>query len=607
MNRVTYSLTIILSVFLISNLTRAQNHLFNESYDDKSTITAKLLPLVGKPPTSGYMPFRLTLKNGSKTDRNWTLEFTSESEDDYGYYRNRNQTPTLSSNFQYNCPPESTKTYDIMVPLVTAIASSHHDVVTSNLSVNLETAGNDTTNTISTSQNFDTPAVLLSTKLYVQHSSKFNSFLPHTSRSYRTGNQDYATEFTPSTMSSDWRAYSGFDALICTDEDWLEIPTEARNAILEWNRLGGHLYLYKLNQASNFKSLDIDSSNDQSVGLNKRTFGSVTLTPLSKIKSLDVKAVHNLITSNTDPIKIKAINSDYSSHSSSWNLLSTLGKLSFSPFYLILILIAFGILVGPVNLFVFAKSGQRHKLFITTPLIAIGASVALVTLIIIQDGFGGHGERVQLVEVRADGGENKAYVWQEQAARTGVLFNGSFETSSPALMSPVPIIESRFSRVTRDNTGGACNYTANHGENGITATGDWFQSRSAHGHYLESVIPTRGRISLKSNQGAPVLTSSFDYQIDHLFYIDDSGSTWQASNIAAGDSPKFSLSNPADTVKIIHEYNENMSHKLKKKLTTLQHRKGHFIALTNNAPAIETLASIKWTNTTSIITGPVIK
>ena len=44
------------------------------------------------------------------------------------------------------------------------------------------------------------------------------------------------------------------------------------------------------------------------------------------------------------------------------------------------ILIAFGIIVGPVNLFVIARQGRRHRLFWTTPLISLIASLLLIAL-----------------------------------------------------------------------------------------------------------------------------------------------------------------------------------------------------------------------------------
>lgn len=598
-----------ITLLLISShaLHAQRSVIISESYDKKNLTNAKLRALVGTAPSSGYMPFRLTLKNGSKAQKTWELNFKSKAENDYSFGR-RDYLPTLTSDFSYDCPPMSTKTYDILVPATTSIPDSHIDTAQTELSVTMKMGGESSHTSLDGSQHLDVPATLLSSDLYTLHRSKFDSYLPSTSSRYLSGNESYTTEFFPSHMSDDWRAYSGFDALVCTDNNWRTMSAEVKNAILEWNRLGGNIFIYKLNSASNFKSLDIDKSEDNK---NKKTitrsFGKVTITPLANIKSLDVKKATNLIEGpKTRHSKLSSINNDYEG-SSGWSLQDTLGKLSFSPIYLILILIAFGILVGPVNLFVFAKAGKRHRLFITTPIIALGASLVLIILIIIQDGFGGHGQRVQLIEVRADGSENKAYIWQEQAARTGVILGSSFETSAPTYISPVPLSPSRFSRVTRDNYGGASNYTAQHGTTGLAASGDWFQSRSVHGHYLESIIPTRGRITLKSNQGAPTLNSSFDYNIKSLIYIDDTDQTWIASDISAGDSVTLNPSNPADSVKLIHTNYVNMSDKLQRQINSLRKRKNHFIAITDDAPGIDTLDSVKWTQTTSIITGPVVK
>ncbi|NIP92090.1 MAG: hypothetical protein GWO24_00865, partial [Akkermansiaceae bacterium] len=85
----------------------------------------------------------------------------------------------------------------------------------------------------------------------------------------------------------------------------------------------------------------------------------------------------------------------------------------------------------------------RHRLFITTPLISLGASLLLVVLILFQDGFGGSGQRVTLMEI---GPENTAYLSQEQIARTGVLLKTGFTTTEHGYFSPVMIKDSRWAR-----------------------------------------------------------------------------------------------------------------------------------------------------------------
>ncbi len=67
MNQFKKSLTALLVLLLVTSMgLQAQSELINHSYDDKNKTTVKLLPLLGMLPSSGYMPFRLTLKNGTK-------------------------------------------------------------------------------------------------------------------------------------------------------------------------------------------------------------------------------------------------------------------------------------------------------------------------------------------------------------------------------------------------------------------------------------------------------------------------------------------------------------------------------------------------------------
>jgi hypothetical protein len=46
---------------------------------------------------------------------------------------------------------------------------------------------------------------------------------------------------------------------------------------------------------------------------------------------------------------------------------------------------------------------------------------------------------------------------------------------------------------------------------------------------------------------------------------------------------------------------------LKKDIDSLHDRPGHFMAFTENAPAIDTLKGIDWTKTRTYITGPIAK
>lgn len=259
-------------------------------------------------------------------------------------------------------------------------------------------------------------------------------------------------------------------------------------------------------------------------------------------------------------------------------------------------------MVGPINLFVFAKKGERHRLFITTPLISLAASLLLIITIIIQDGFGGKGHRLLLMEVRAD--ENKAYIIQEQVSRTGVLLKNSFETSESTLISPVVLAQSRWTRVT-DSYKSSNSYTVNLGKKGLKAEGDWFQSRSVHGHLLQTLRPSRGKISLlnQSPSQAPTLTSSFDFDLDTVFYQDPDSVWWKSDTLPKAKPTAFKASSREEFnlwfKKHQARFVKNQSDKMK--LLTLQ--ADRFYTFTPHAKATETYSGIKWLSTDTFLTG----
>jgi len=198
--------------------------------------------------------------------------------------------------------------------------------------------------------------------------------------------------------------------------------------------------------------------------------------------------------------------------------------------------------------------------------------------------------------------ENKAYIFQEQIARTGVLLGSSFETSEPTTISPVALKASRWSRVVTDGAASA-SYIANEGEEGIKASGDWFQSRSIHGHFLKTVRPTRGRIELSPRAGAPVLSSTFDYDLETIYYQAKDGSWWKADSLAKGNSVTLVPANAKEFKQWIDDQAGLFSNGNAKKITDFTQYPGRFYTLTENAAATETYKSIKWLSTKTLITG----
>lgn len=595
-------------ILLLSHPLCAQHQLIRQVYDSKSNTWAKVTCLFGKLPAHGYAPIRVEINNGTLEARNFTLDFTSS---DDGYYGDDSGS-RIQSSFQCSVEPGRRESFDFLVPLTTIFQTSRYGSGTT-LNLNLSASGFATsTGRMYTEINDSWPTAIISKPLYIPNASALTNQL---SSIYSSSNDlQFGGDCTPSTMPADWRAYIGLDLLMLTGDDWSKLDPGARSAILSWNRLGGRLVIYTANNSENLTTLQI--APDKSTQRNcRRSLGLVSLLPLPQSKRLDPAQTYRLASgairrkSSTSPAAAGQVPSTYKTehnsllhdYSTHWPLHTVLGKKQFHAAIFILILIAFGILVGPINLFVFAPAGKRHKLFITTPIISLGASAILILIILFQDGFGGRGHRIMLMEINAE--ENKTYIIQEQAARTGVLIRRAFETSEAAMISPVALQPSRWSRVVLDGSS-PNHYSANHHDQGLSLDGDWFQSRSVHGHILKTVRPSRGRIELSPQASTPTLTSSLDSDLSDIYYQAPDGSWWYAQALAKGNRVTLKPSNATAFSEWLQQQGEQFSEQNRNHLRQLATQPGRFYATSDNARAIESYHAIHWLSTSTVLTGP---
>ncbi|MFC7336299.1 hypothetical protein ACFQY0_03850 [Haloferula chungangensis] len=554
---------------------------------DKTEIKVDALFSIAAP--TGYLPVRITAVNQQKSGGQITVNTSSTSgpQDD---------DSRVTSEFSFPVAEESVSTHDLLVPLTTVLGDGR---LSSGSTVELVIGGSFGRNEGNLHSNFgdEAAAVMMSEKLHTPNASILDAELNR--RHSGSSRPTFAGRFDPLRMPEDWRAYSGYDAFLMTDDDWNKLGAGARNAILQWCRLGGELVIYRLNSSSNYASLGIDSDGD-SFG-----YGTIRLESIRATLALDApKLVNHFLKAPTIPPQNKSIRNDYSG---AWPLHGSFGAQKFAYGIFIVVLIGFGILVGPVNLFVFAKSGMRHKLFITTPIISLATSALLILLILLKDGTGGRGERIALIEVRPDSGENNAYVIQEQISRTGVLLGASFSLDEAAAITPVPISDSAWARLNRSNEGGGMRYTANFDDGKLAVTGDWFQSRSEQGQLIRSVIPTRGRIEIKSSGGTPILLSTFDFPIESIYYTDRSNGYWLASDLKPGNKVTCTPISEREFKNAIGDQSTRFGERNRRTLNLASTRPDHYVAIATEAPAVETIDSIDWSRTHTILTGPVLR
>ena len=616
--------TVILLIFsLISVLVgtvsaQSRGISIKETYNKKGDplISLEMESLIEKLPTSGYYPIRVKIVNDGPTDRKWQFFFTSSGE-------NFGEGNRLNSDFTVTCKAASVAGVDLLVPVMSVLnnrnpgfmPSSSRGPLRTQLDVDvrppplLETSRRIVTSRgsldteIARGSSFYWPSVIYSEEIENPNGNALDKATAAHLHGSASGaprpSGEFGGLFLAEYMPDDWRAYIGYDACILTEKEWNELPAGARNALRQWNRLGGSLIIYTTNPATDLNTLGFGRDTAGS-SVADPGWGTIILRPFPSDGLLEASGVVKLVADAVKKTGGPRISDPRDNFRSSWKLQDALGIKTSQMILVIIVLVVFGVLVGPINLFVFARAGKRHKLFISTPLISLGASIILLGLILFQDGFGGYGKRLILHEI---GPDNTAYISQEQIARTGVLLKTSFTTSEPSFLSPLTIGESRWARVTEGNGGGKGVYNIEMTEAGMAATGDWFKSSSEHGHLLETVRPSRERISLLAGFDEPTINSTFGFVLEKVFFRDLTGQLWSTSNLQQGRNTSMTQAEETEFTSWFSELQQRFGPRNRARLNLARNRRGYFFGFAPETDGISSLASIDWKTTSTFVTG----
>jgi hypothetical protein len=525
-------------------------------------------------PSSGCFPVRVTVRNETDASRQWQITANTRA----GY---------RDANLEFQAPlraeSRASATVELMVPVVT---TRDNNLPNLTLAVTGPQAG-DTRVTWNAAGRWGDRSefVAMAESLHVLGWGPLESWVekppaPHTRQSL-TG-----CKISPAGAPMDWRGYSGLGSLWITLEDWDAWPAPSRPALLQWIAQGGRLYLV---------GTDLTSTRLQSSGLPapegdviRMGLGQVKLFPWDG-KLLKAESAGRLLLASDSSVAAGRIE-DYTS---AWPLVSQLGAVAINVPFVIIFIIAFAILVAPVNLFIFAGRGRRHRMFWTTPLISLAASLVLGAVIVMQDGFGGTGARVILASFLPD--QKSVAIVQEQAARTGVLLDTEFDLTEPATLAPLYF-----------GTGGGTR-SRNYFERGMRRGGDWFASRAAQGHLLRAVRSTRGGVEFRPATGdaAPSVVSSLGLDLATLFVQDDAGKWWTATQVHPGELKRL-VPAPENALKTWREAAAPGGSVMRSLLDRVGSPRNHFfgIATEPDKLAIATLPSIRWRSQTALCVGP---
>jgi hypothetical protein len=547
----------------------AGNVLPSLGFSRDSGVSMKLTSFYENIPPCGYLPLRVEVKNDGGSARQWTLR-TVHAQSGFS---------TVSFVTELRVEARSESTFDLMVPLSTqGQASSRY----SNLQILVSgpgvTDGSSSLHSPGRSGSL-TPYLGMGEELSIVNWARLEDLLKKKGSRTLDG-----TTLDSKMLPSDWRGLAGFQIILFTAAEWRSIAPGPRSALLDWVAQGGRRILGYDGAAG---PADLPAAGGLGTGsIEHLMLGNELLAQLDKI-----------LDGGTDSMAEISLRN----YSWQWKLAKEIGRPEPPKLLILLFVIAFGVIVGPVNFFVFAPAGNRSRLFWTTPLISIAASALMGVFILLAEGLGGHGNRFVAMLSLAD--QNKTVVWQEQVSRTGVLLGSSFVPGDPtALLLPIRLSDGGSGYRPWQDRSQAFSLA------GDRWSGDWFRSRRTQAQALMVVTPSRGQFAFgAAPDGTPTVVSTFDKEMADLWYFDQTGGLWTASKIAPGEKVSLVRGEPRAFDTWLSKALTPAGALTRERVQGFakSERAGKFLAAAPTPSLIATLPAIRWSDAGGIVFGRV--
>ncbi len=548
--------------------------------DPRSKVDVEVTRFYDELPLQGYMPLRIRIIN--KSDRDHTYQLRTVSVGPANLRVEMDQDLLVEAG--------ATQEFQVLAPLSPASLDPYVDVqcevylqghgIANPREIMHDSAGS--------GSGVNSPLVLLSEEVTVSAVGRLQGVL-QSSHGMELRRSTFQTDFLP----VDWRGWLGADLVILTPLELEQFPPEAREALRQWIALGGNIMLTGTNTSTAELQTFWPEAQWENTNAGMLGFGKIRLEPQSGTQPA-VEAMSDFILGAGDNYD-RLLKNIVSGYGKDFGMTDVIKGVDLNAPIILVFMVAFAVLVGPVNLFVFARGNKRYRIFWTTPLISLATSGLLFVVILLQDGIGGKGTRM-LVNVILPG-QNEMVQVQEQVSRSGLLLNRSFEFDSSAAIFPVELGSFRSSYAMRSENSTLYNLDLVYNNGGSQLVGDWFRSRSRQGQLLMNIEPSRARVEfLGTEQGdPPKILSNINERLD-LFYYHDGSQAWMARNVEPGTQVTLGKTSQP-LVEIGVDYPELGGSWIKHHL--VRRVDGRYYAAVVDAPGsegfLETLNSIRWT------------
>jgi hypothetical protein len=510
--------------------------------DSATNVDLSLTTPFWEAPATGYVPIHASLRNRGHRACEYRLTFDAIL---------NWQGMRTESTFVVGAPAEAEREFDLVVPL-----GDDGDRGTRNMRVELLVSGPGApSSTVSLYQTtyaaggrgeISAP-IAMSESLATRHWDFVKTLLESSEKTTLVGGR-----FDPASLPDDWRSYLGYSAVVLTAEEWEALATEKRRGLEQWIAQGGHVVRMGAENARERRGTGLLDTRARG------PFEDATTAALPGVVQKEPRATL-----------------DYSS----WAPLHRLGAPPLPVTAISLFMIAYAVVVGPLNLFLAARRPARDRalrVIWSIPALSVAASAILAVAILVNDGLGGDGYRFTVIAI--DPENHEAAVAQEQAARTGLLLASSFRSREPLAIMSLPFAEDLGARTGRQS------------QNGEVHSG-WFHSRTLQGQILRTARPSRARLTRTMRpDGTIEIQSSLPDTLDHLYWCDATGGVWYAADVAPGRPTALTRKSADDFERWWRGQNQWFPARLR---DTWGHETA-FGTAAHSKSAIETLETLRW-------------
>lgn len=462
--------------------------------DITSSYKIEVSTLYAVCPPVGYIPLKLKIYNPSSSDQTWKMDFT---------YWNSGNTSFSSS---YHVAAHSEEMFLVYIPrqdeynvnYTTVNILTHGPGVASNNSTSLQLPG---LNSRSSGKQVVNELRVMGESFDKDRRALADSL----------GEKDLdvvATIFKKEDWLEQWQAYTGMGAAYLSAEEWRELSTNQRRALLLATVEGMRLVLSTTEEE--FIQLP-DIPANYKVG-EKYGWGRMQVLPRDPEDNFKQRLLDNYTTkSSKGQIHTLLRNSQM--------ICNGMTPIQLNSTLLLFVVVIFGIFVGPLNLFFFGGGKNRHRILWLTPLISLTASGLVVGSIFLGDGIGADGKRSVLAWLEP--GLRSMLVEQDQVYRSGLLLQTTFHIPPETFIFPTVQTNDR-------------NYAYKIQTD--LASGDWFKSRTISSHALTTVRPSRAEIRILPGKDGqpPQVRSSLEVAIKRFIWVDPDGKYWRVEDVQPG-------------------------------------------------------------------------